>query len=227
MIYLVWLSRRRINFVRLVTFGFLAIGILGVSDFVVSRYTRTGSVFERLVGTELEGGIVPETRAGVWKQASENVMDHPIVGHGPFYAAERGLETLYWPHSLYLYYAYIVGFVGLAFFLWILAVLWKATRPRAPSPGSGTYVQGATVIFRAMLFMFIVDQIKIEYLRNERYSFYIWFMFGLMIAIDRVAKREASEGNRAVEAVASHDATPRLRPARPAAVSARPAVGGT
>ena len=226
MVYLVWISRRRVDFVRLVTFGFLAIGLLGGADFIVSHYTRTGSVMERLMGTELEGGVVPETRAGVWKQASENVMKEPIIGHGPFYAADRGLVTLYWPHCLYLYYAYIVGFVGLAFFLWILAVLWRATKPRAPSPGSGTYVQGATVILRAMLVLFIVDQIKIEYLRNERYSFFIWFLFGLMIAVDQVAKREAAAAARNAPAAIPFDPVRRSRVSAPPAVSARPAVGG-
>ena len=227
LVYLLWLSRRRVNFVRLVGLGAVAVVLVLGADQFVSRFTRSASVLERLMGTELKGGVVPETRAGVWEQAINNILDHPVIGHGPYYPAERGLVTLYWPHSLYLFYAYIVGAVGLAFFLWILATLWKATRPRAASPGSGTWIEGATVIFRVMLLTFMVDQIKIEYLRNERYSYFVWMMFGLMMAIGNVARTEAAQRQASSEGPAIHPGTT-LRPGpRPGAVSARPAIYGT
>ncbi len=222
-LYLLWLSRKRLNLTRLLIVGTLGIGFFAGADFIVSNFTKSGSVLERLMGTQLEGGVVPETRAGAWSQAIEAILKHPFIGHGPYFVTDRSLTVNIWPHNLYLYYWHIVGIVGLAFFLWILAAMWKATKPRALSLGDGTFVQGATLLCRVMLFTFMVDQIKIEYLRNQRYAFFVWFMFGLFIAISRVAKQEA------VTATATDSGRDAALPSRsermrPASVSARPAV---
>jgi len=82
--------------------------------------------------------------------------------------------------------------VGLFFFLWILRELWITSKPMAASFGSGTYIQSATVLVRVMLFMFILDQTKIDYLRNGTYSFFVWFLFGLILAVCNVARLEAN-----------------------------------
>jgi len=86
-----------------------------------------------------------------------------------------------------------VGIVGLFFFLWILRELWIISRPRAPSLGDGTYVQTATVLIRVLLFTFMLDQTKIDYLRNGTYSFFAWFLFGLVYAVGNVARAEEKE----------------------------------
>jgi O-antigen ligase len=223
LVYLMWLSRRRLNFVRLTTVVLLGAGILGTADFVVSNYTKSASVMDRLLGTQLQGGFVPETRAGAWEQSIDRIMDHPIIGHGPYFALERSLEVTFWPHNLYLFYWHITGILGLGCFLWLLYSLWKATKPRAASLGSGTFVEGATLLMRVMLVTFMVDQIKIEYLRNERYAFFVWFLFGLMVAVDRIAKREAAM-SATLHAVPPEEAAPRPLRRTVGAVSARPAV---
>jgi len=43
--------------------------------------------------------------------------------------------------------------------------------------------------------MFVIDQIKIEYLRNDKYVFFVWIFFGLIVATynvirDKEKKRE-------------------------------------
>jgi hypothetical protein len=73
-----------------------------------------------------------------------------------------------------------------------------------------------------MLVMFMVDQLKIEYLRNERYSFFIWFFFGLVIAIGGAARRELRDA--AAGAIPAPETRPQHRFEAPAAVAARPAV---
>lgn len=217
--YLVWLTRHRLNFVRLVGVAFLLVGAILGGDFVVSSFTDSDSVLERLGGTKFENGM-PDTRAGAWTQSMRHILKHPIIGHGPYFAPQVGVEMIYWPHNVYLFYAHIVGIVGLAFFLWLLWVLWRASRPRAQALGAGTYVQGATIVARVMLFTFIIDQLKIDYLRNARYSFYIWFLLGLIWAIGAIARRESE----AAAAVGEGRAAPPSAPERAAAVATRPAV---
>jgi hypothetical protein len=73
-----------------------------------------------------------------------------------------------------------------------------------------------------MLVMLMADEIKIEYLRNERYSFFIWFFFGLVVAVSNAARNEwqaAAPVNAKVVA-----ANPKNPPARLRSVSSQPAV---
>ena len=189
-VYLGWLSRRRLNLPRTLAAVSGALVVLFGGDFLVSTFSKSGSVLARLMGSHLVGGV-PDTRVGAWRDAVKYISEHPIIGHGPYYSIGEGLDFRYWPHNVYLYYASIVGLVGLTFYLWFLWKLWRASRPLAPSLGSGTYLEGATLLARVMLFTFMVDQVKIDYLRNERYSFWVWFFFGTILAISLVARREA------------------------------------
>ena len=188
-VYLGWRSRTRLNFHKVV------IGVAGMvalffgGDFVISTFTNANSVLDRLGRTEFVGGV-PDSRVGAWAYATKYIAEHPLIGHGPYYSIEMGLETRWWPHNLYLYYASIVGVIGLGFFLWFLWELWKVSLPRAPSLGSGSFLQGARLCVHVMLVMFMVDQLKIEYLRNERYSFFIWLFFGLVVAVSTAARKE-------------------------------------
>jgi O-antigen ligase len=222
--YLIWLSRRRLNFVRLVTVVSLGSGLILGADFIVANYTNSDSVLERLFTTQLENGV-PDTRAGAWKQSFSNILKKPLIGHGPYMAPRIGVEVQYWPHNVYLYYAYIVGFIGLAFYLWILWRLWQASRPRAGSLGDGPFIAGATVLARVMLFTFLIDQTKIDYLRNPRYSFFIWMLFGLVWAIGRVAREELVPARRTAEVPAASQALPPGLGTRGSrTVAARPAI---
>ncbi len=225
--YLIWLSRKRLNFVRLVLVVSLATAAVAGADFVVSTMTSSGSVLSRLFASRLEKGL-PDSRSVVWRQAFENALDHPLIGHGPYYAARKGVEVQYWPHNVYLFYAYIVGFVGLAIYLWILWEVWRSSRPRAPSLGSGTFIQGASLLVRIQLFTFIIDQVKIDYLRNNIYSFYVWFLFGLTYAVGRIADREAAQVSTVptVAGAAEHRAVQGRIAARPVVprVASSPAV---
>jgi len=190
LVYLAWLSRTRLNFVKLTTSTFLVVGLIVGGDFVVSTLTHSTSVINRLERSTLTNGM-PDSRAPAWIAVWDKVLDSPLIGHGPYYSIEKGLGLEWWPHNVYLYYAYIVGFVGLFFFLWILRELWIISRPRAPSFGSGTYIETATVLIRVLLFVFMLDQVKIDYLRNGTYSFFAWFLFGLVLAVSNVARAEA------------------------------------
>jgi O-antigen ligase len=188
-VYLAWMSRTKLNFQQVVIGVAAVVAVILAADTVVGSLGHSGSVLSRLEGTEFVGGV-PDSRVGAWTYSVKYISEHPIIGHGTYYSIEKGLEVRWWPHNVYLYYASIVGILGLSCFLWFLWELWKVTTPRAPSLGSGSYLQGARLCFRVMLVMFMIDQTKIEYLRNERYSFFIWFFFGLLVAVATAAKNE-------------------------------------
>ncbi len=219
--YLTWMSRKRINFQQFVIGASLLVALFLGGDFLLSMTGHSGSVINRLERTEFVGGV-PDSRVGAWAYATKYISEHPLIGHGTYYSIEKGLEQRWWPHNLYLYYASIVGLIGLAFFLWFLWELWKVSRPTAPSVAAGSYLQGARLAFRVMLVQFMADQTKIEYLRNERYSFFVWFFFGLVVAVSTAAQNEWQLAVRSGEAT-PQDAPRRIAPPR-AAVASRAAV---
>ena len=42
-----------------------------------------------------------------------------------------------------------------------------------------------------MLILFVIDQIKIEYIRNPVYPYWVWLFFGLIVASSRIVAEES------------------------------------
>jgi O-antigen ligase len=197
-LYLMWLVRRRLTMVGLtITAGVTAAGVIGM-NWYVSTFTRTGNLFERLSGTTMKG-LVPENRSIVWPDAWNRIFEHPFLGHGPSYSFLSGTHIYYWPHSLYLYVANNVGFFGLGVFLWLLSTLFRITRPPTDDLRHPDLLQSYMIIARVQLVVFLVDEIKIEYLRNDIYAAQVWMMFALMAAASQVLHATAA-GERAARA---------------------------
>src|SRR5262249_6246600 len=140
-------------------------------------------------------GWIPESRSTTWPEALQRLMVHPIIGWGPYYTAVRGWGEgswyWYWPHDLYLYVANLVGVVGLAIFLWFLGTLWVISRPKGDRLDDPDYARGFLLVAHVQLFMFLVDEIKIEYLRNPVYISQIWVLFSSIVAAYQISKGES------------------------------------
>ena len=164
-LYLLWLVRRRLTMVGVtIMAGGLAAGLIGMNWFVAT-YTHTGNMFERLAGSTVVG-FVPDNRAEVWPAAWNRIFEHPFLGHGPYYSESSGARVYHWPHSLYLYLANNVGFIGLAIFAWLLWTLFRITRPTTDDLRHADFVRSFMIIARVQMVVFFVDEIKVEYLRN-------------------------------------------------------------
>ena len=183
--YMMWLMRRRLRVVP-VTIGAAAITAVFLgTNFIVSRFTRSGDLFVRLSQTEIKG-FVPDTREAAWKDAWDHFLLHPLIGSGPLYSTVRGLHSWFWPHDLYMYVENIVGILGLAFFLWMLWTLFSLTKPNVDTPAAESYLESYLFIARVQCVFFLVDQIKIEYLRNDTYQYQAWLMFALWVTAARL-----------------------------------------
>lgn len=199
LLYLGWLVRRRLRLIPL-TIGILVVGAGGTAVFaMVNQFTLAGDVFARLGETHFVGGL-PDSRAEVWPQAVERWLHHPIIGWGPYYTARRGLDLWYWPHNLFLFVLNSVGIVGFAFFAWMLWRLWRATRPDTDDLGHPDYVRGYLLVARVQFMLLMVDQIKIEFLRNPYYQAQVWMLFSLWMAASRIRARSAAAPDAAERA---------------------------
>lgn len=192
--YMFYTIRRRLNPVRFLS-AVSAILLLAVTmNFFVSRYTNSGDMFERLGKTKVVHGVVPEAREGAWTNAWNRALVHPIIGQGPYYDELPGHE-FWWPHNVYLFIANLFGFPGLGFFLLILAGLVSILRPVVDDLKHGSYADAYLIIARTQLFMFMLNELKIDYLRNPIYQFQVWQLFGTWTAAYLVSREHGVRGD--------------------------------
>ena len=196
--YLFWTVRRRLNPVRFMT-GLAAIVVLAVTmNFFVAKFTNSGDLFLRMTETRVVHGVVPEARAGAWGNAWQRSLVHPILGQGPAYRELVGYE-LWWPHNVYLYIANVIGFPGLLFFLLLLAGLVRILRPVVDDLRHASYADAYLIIARTQLFVFMLNEVKIDYLRNLIYVFQVWMWFGTWTAAYFVARDDGVRAGRYLE----------------------------
>jgi hypothetical protein len=196
--YLMFLSRKDLNIVRITYIvGALAV-ILVVMESVVANYTISGSLYERVIATTFEKGLIPANRVGAWFPAFERGMEKPLFGHGAGWDFGSGLTTGFWPHCLYLFYFNITGLFGLGAFLFFMIKIIRSTFSGVrASLATSPFPEALMKILHVMAVVFLFDQIKIEYLRNSKYTYFIWFMFGLIIATHNIIIRQRSERENA------------------------------
>jgi O-antigen ligase len=163
-------------------------------NYAVATYSHAGDLFGRLMRLEsIEFvGVMPATRAELWKSAFNRMMDHPFIGHGPHYVIERGVGFWYWPHNGYLYIGHMVGLIGLTFYLAILYRLWRMSSIGRQSLTGTSYARAFLVVANTQLLVFIVDQLKIDYARNAIYTTVVWLMFANIVAAYQIVRREES-----------------------------------
>jgi hypothetical protein len=193
-VYLMFLSRKELNIVR-VTYivGSLAL-ILVVMEGVVARYTTSGSLFERVIATTFEKGIVPSNRVGTWFPAIERGMENPLFGHGAGWDFRAGLTKGFWPHSLYLFYFNVVGLFGLGAFIFFIYRIIKSTLVGVKaSLVTSPFPEALMKILHVIIIIFLIDQIKIEYVRNNTYTYYVWILFGLVIVTYNIIIKQRAE----------------------------------
>lgn len=187
LLYLAWTCRRDLGFVRLVSLAGAFVGLIATVDFLVARYTISGSLFGRMLQTTFESGIVPENRVFAWGGAIERALKHPWIGNGPGWDFMSGLKTGLWPHNVYLFYFNITGLFGLGAFLFLLWRLWTASAiSRRGSVVRSPFPEALMMMLNGSLLIFIIDQIKIDYPRNDIYMYFIWLFFGLIAATRNV-----------------------------------------
>jgi hypothetical protein len=194
LLYLAWLMRRRLNIVRLGVIGAALVASFVIVNSAVSNFTLAGNMLARFLDPQTVQfqGYMPVSRASIWAQAFERMMRHPIIGHGPVYTLEKGLDFWYWPHNGYLYIGNLVGFAGLGIFLWLMARLWILSRPVARDLHDPNYARAFMVIGHVQLFVFLIDQVKIDFMRNSIYPYQIWFMFASIAAAYRLSRSPAA-----------------------------------
>jgi O-antigen ligase len=201
MLYLAFIVRRDLNIVRIFAILGIALVLVLGSEMVVSKYTISGGMFARLKKTKFIG-LIPDTRIHAWPDALERAREHLLVGRSPAWDFSRKIAKFHWPHNGYLFYLEITGLIGATSFIWLLFVLMKASvKLRARSLFDRDFPRVVMMMLHVDMVIFAVDELKIDFLRNDRYIYFVWTLFALVAATRNIIverdRQRALEGSAA------------------------------
>jgi O-antigen ligase len=187
-LYLAFRARRQLKVVPL-AIGSAALASAGIAmNYYVGAFTRSGSVGERFQTTRFIG-LVPEDRLVVWTDSWNRFLAHPIIGYGPYYAPQIGTHFTSWPHDIFLHIANLVGLFGLTFFVMILYQLFRLSHEGEIHLHDPSHSRAFLPIAHTMFVVFLIDEIKIDYVRNGIYQFEVWIMFAMLVSTYQLATR--------------------------------------
>lgn len=153
----------------------------------VALFPDTSAVFGRLAQIQLGGPVaVTFDRGSVWPGFVARISSSAglLFGHGAEYDY---LSIGTYPHSLYLYVLYTQGILGLvimAVFLFRLATpIIAVLRERVPWTSLS--------IGPVLAAMFLLDQVKIEFMRVYPYQMWVWALLGLVAVGTRIRSAES------------------------------------
>ena len=194
LLYFLWVARRSLRMAQVVGTVAAATAAFVAMNYLVADFTHSGDLIARFSDPkswQFEHGM-PVARAEIWKSAFERMMRHPVIGHGPVYDTAKGIDFWFWPHNGYLYIGNLVGFAGLACYLWLLFRLWRISNPVTLDLKDPNYARAYLAIANVQLVVFMVDQIKIDFLRNTIYPYQVWLLFAFIVAAHRLAQPATS-----------------------------------
>ncbi|VAX13625.1 hypothetical protein MNBD_GAMMA24-926 [hydrothermal vent metagenome] len=221
MILFLILFRRELGLRRIVGSLIAGVTLLAVGATVIINYTSYGRMFERLSQTKVEAGV-PDTRSVTWPMALEQIKNKPLLGHGPqlrlykdFERKIPGHTPIFFPHNLYLYLLYTVGVVGLVAFMMLFLAVMLRTRRAARYDIGDPYLHGLLRMGALLIFIVLVDQIKLEFLRSSLidYWHYLFMLLALFVGLADTAlertRGKGTEGDASAAPVAPPSASVR------------------
>jgi O-antigen ligase len=230
-----FLFRKELGVVRAINILVAGAIIVTGAGALVTTHSEFGNMFERLENVaEFEDGV-PKTRGAVWPRALEKIPEKPWFGHGPYLAQSSGVErsgrdvhpeqlVMSYPHNLYLHLLLTLGMFGTASMLFfLLAIAWRIHTATRTGIFENTYQKGFVSLGVLIIVGFLVDQLKIEFVRQATidYVHFMFALFGMFIGFADAARVRASQPVRVESGV------PALGPDRPlaAGLSMNPRVG--
>lgn len=203
-----WSFRNQLGGGRVIRLAVAGMACVAVGSALVFNFSRFNVMYERLVGTQIESGVVPDTRRASWENAWEEIVESPITGHGPqFRLGARneiiaGMRQIDFAHSLPLHVLYTTGALGLmAYLIFFTALGRRIARhsvrlPGNVEPGLAGLPRLGTIIFT----LFLVSELRIEMLRMglNDYQHLVFMLLGTLLAFsDHIARVEAPARSRA------------------------------
>ncbi|MBA3564577.1 MAG: O-antigen ligase family protein [Gammaproteobacteria bacterium] len=191
-----YMFRSQLGLKRTLTLSIAGSFLLVFVSIVVINFTSYGAMYERLEATEIEAGV-PDTRANTWAAAVPAIAEKPVLGHGPrlrlqddYTKSYPGHKVVPYPHNLYLFLLYTVGFIGLVAYLAFFGWLFARMRRGIKRSSAASFEQGLIKLGILLLVVVLIDQMKIDFLRFELvdYWHYLFAIFAMWLALADMAR---------------------------------------
>lgn len=194
-----FMYRSQLGLKRTLSLSIAGSFLIVAMSLVLINFTEYGLLYDRLEATELQGGM-PENRAANWPSVVRQIGEKPLLGHGPrlrFQDDETrrypGHEAIQYPHNLYLFLLYTIGFTGLLVYLLFFAGIILRLRAAVNNPSGDIFVDGFTKLGLLLMLLFFVDEIKVEFLRISLIDYWHYIFSILAIWLAFADMRRASE----------------------------------
>jgi O-antigen ligase len=200
--YTVFWFRHRVSFAKMVMIVAFVVAVFVGTQLFLDRFTYAASLTDRIIHTKMQG-LTPDTRVGVWKPAFMKSLEHPLIGHGPYYDTGWGLTFQYWPHNAYIYYFYTIGLVGVVAFLWVSGLLVKRSLVFRRPGMLGTPLGDLGAIFHILLVMLLFGQLRTDHQRDDVNMYLVWLIFALVATTANVIDKRSRAGTPVPEGQAA------------------------
>jgi len=204
--YLAWLLHKELGLAKTVATVVVGAGLLLGAGAALPAFLGTMSMFSRLEETKIVHGV-PDSRVAAWGPALQRALEKPILGHGPLYTFGSGLTKYPWPHNGYLFLWVTIGITGLLGYVLAFLTCFFATGRYRGAYTSGPFAPGLLTALHVSWLVLIVDQLKIDFERNQIYFLFVWLLMGLTAA----PLPAPAPPRRAIPAPAGAAATGRIR----------------
>lgn len=195
--YGLFLFRRQLGFQRLVLIICTGLSLVLAANWYLSNYTYATSPIDRLLHTQMVG-MVPETRTMTWWPSILKSMEHPIVGHGPYFEVGAGLTFQFWPHNAYLYYLQTIGLIGLGAFIWIMTRVTKMSLGFRAQGKKRDDLGDLLALLHVSLVTFAIQQMRSDHQNSDYYPYHLWFMFGVITVTYRLVRLRVDQAAAAL-----------------------------
>jgi hypothetical protein len=191
--------RRTFNLTKMLAYSIVFFIFFIISSMFVLKNTNYNVLFSRLVETQLTEDGIPDTRKRTWPQGWNAFLNKPILGHGP----RMGFDTptnhtgdiAGYPHNLYLYVMVTTGLFGLFAYINLFAFVYLYIKRARKLQNGNIFLSNLPTLFFIMLTIFLIDQLKIEFLRFHviEYQHYVFILFALFIGTSNILFRSQKE----------------------------------
>jgi len=158
------------------------------------EFVELTGVYQRLTGGDAFVGGVPGTRIGIWDQVIPKLSEIPLTGLGmrPGYFMEQNFIGVA-PHSLYLALPFYYGWIGGILFVSLIVVTTFRLFSAGVRKSVASHLRFASVGLFLFFVAFLIDQYKIDILRQVQYQHLIWFYIGFAASVLKTARRTRKE----------------------------------
>jgi len=183
-----WFFRKELQLGRSIAIAATGTLAFAVMSIIVINFTQFNVLYSRLEATQLREGL-PDTREKAFTEAWQHIPETPLLGHGPQLRlidettrVIPGHIFLNYPHNLYLFLALTIGVLGLVAYLYLFWSFYTWWRRAQRYPSGDAFKDGLPTLAIVLLIAFLVDQLKIEFLRSQfsdhqQYMFALWATF--------------------------------------------------